>query len=198
MRQPDCKRRVGVFGGSFNPIHLAHTQIALRTLETGLIDELWLLVSPQNPLKRDANLLPDELRLRMAKAATADYPTIHVSDFEFSLPRPSYMVNTLLAMEQAYPDRAFTLIIGADNWLRFPQWYRYQDILARYPVIIYPREGYPIQESSLPSQATYLQMPLLNISATQIRQDLQAHRDTSAWLHPSVAQILKQQPLHPA
>ena len=108
----------GIYGGSFNPIHRGHVCLAKALAETEFVDEIWLLVSPQNPFKVDDCLLDDALRLRLTRMAVAHEPKVEVCDREFTLPRPSYMYNTLTALSQEHPDREFVLVIGADNWER--------------------------------------------------------------------------------
>ena len=134
-------KRIGIFGGSFNPIHLGHTALASYICEQGMVDEVWLMVSPQNPLKRDLTLLDENERLTMARLATAPYPMLKACDFEFTLPRPSYTYHTLQALRTAYPDCEFSLIIGEDNWQCFNRWYRGEDIARETPIIIYPRKA---------------------------------------------------------
>ena len=133
-------KRIGIFGGSFNPIHLGHTALAAYICEQGLVDEVWLMVSPQNPLKRDLTLLDENERLAMARLAVAPYPMLKASDFEFNLPRPSYTYHTLQALRAAYPEHEFSLIIGEDNWQCFDRWYRGEDIARETPIIVYPRD----------------------------------------------------------
>ncbi|MBR4516285.1 MAG: nicotinate-nucleotide adenylyltransferase [Bacteroidaceae bacterium] len=162
------KKRTGIYGGSFNPIHLGHVSLAKALAESSLVDEMWLLVSPQNPFKANANLLDDETRLRLARLAVSDVPGVEVCDREFFLPRPSYMFNTLTALSREHPDREFVLVIGADNWERFPDWYRSSDILATYRVIIYPRPGFVLPD--VPKGVTIADTPLLDISSTAIRR----------------------------
>ena len=162
------KKRTGIYGGSFNPIHLGHVSLAKALAESSLVDEMWLLVSPQNPFKANANLLDDETRLRLARLAVSDVPGVEVCDREFFLPRPSYMFNTLTALSREHPDREFVLVIGADNWERFPDWYRSSDILAAYRVIIYPRPGFVLPD--VPKGITIADTPLLDISSTAIRR----------------------------
>ena len=132
-------KRIGIFGGSFNPIHLGHTALAAYICEQGLVDEVWLMVSPQNPLKRDSALLDESERLAMARLAVAPYPMLRACNFEFTLPRPSYTYHTLQALRKAYPDHKFSLIIGEDNWQCFDRWYRGEDIARETPIIVYPR-----------------------------------------------------------
>lgn len=109
------KLKTGIFSGSFNPIHIGHLALANYLCEFGEVDEVWFVVSPHNPLKKPADLWPDELRLRLVQLAIGDYPYFHASDFEFHLPRPSYTIHTLDCLKKAYPDREFHLIIGSDN-----------------------------------------------------------------------------------
>lgn len=169
------RKRTGIYGGSFNPIHEGHVRLAKALADSGLVDETWLLVSPQNPFKADDRLLDDELRLHWARLAVADVPGVEVCDREFSLPRPSYMYNTLTALGKEHPDREFVLVIGADNWERFPDWYRSQDILSAYRVIIYPRPGYVLR--NIPEGVTVADTPLLDISSTEIRRRMATDPD---------------------
>ena len=162
------KRRTGIYGGSFNPIHEGHIYLAKALVERGLVDEIWLLVSPQNPFKVNAELLDDEERLRLVRLAVADVQSVEVCDREFSLPRPSYMYNTLRALSREHPDREFMLVIVADNWERFPDWYRSKDIRSAYRIIIYPRPGYKLDKE--PRKVTIADTPLLDISSTEIRR----------------------------
>ena len=139
------KLRTGIFGGSFNPIHIGHLALANYLCENGYVDELWFLVSPQNPFKQSANdLLDDQARLELARLAIKENSNLHVSDFEFTLPRPSYTYKTLRALRQTYPDREFLLVIGADNWQAFDRWAEPEEIRAHHQILVYPRTGYPL------------------------------------------------------
>ena len=193
-------KRIGIFGGSFNPIHLGHTALAAYICEQGLVDEVWLMVSPQNPLKQNRALLNEAERLAMARLATAPYPTLRACDFEFTLPRPSYTYHTLQALRTAYPECEFSLIIGEDNWQCFDRWYRGEDIARETPIIVYPRdiEGElkiisAKQESPLSSgEGGGRGLPkLLPYSSTEVRQHIAAGHDASHMLHPDVAQHIK-------
>jgi nicotinate-nucleotide adenylyltransferase len=140
-------------------------------LDKGLMDEVWFVVSPQNPLKQsNPDLLADEKRLEMARLALKNEQGMVAQDFEFHLPKPSYTWNTLQAMSAQYPDREFILIIGADNWNLFPRWYHHQDILDHYSLVIYPREGTDIDACTLPENVKLLDAQLYKVSSTQIRQ----------------------------
>lgn len=173
------KIKTGIYGGSFNPIHNGHIALARHLLHEAELDEIWFVVSPQNPFKVQQQLLADDKRLRLVRQALAPYPQLVASDFEFSLPRPSYMWHTLQGMSAQWPDRELHLIIGADNWLCFDRWYHADDIRRTYPIIIYPRQGYNITPADLPQGVRLVNTPLYNVSSTEIRADIAAGRDIS-------------------
>lgn len=183
--------KTGIFGGSFNPIHIGHLALANYLCEYSDLEEIWFLVSPHNPLKEQADLWDDNLRLELVELAIAGYPRFRASDFEFHLPRPSYTINTLDALQEAYPEREFTLIIGADNWAIFPRWYRAIEILTKHRVMVYPRLGYSINSEDLPPSVQVVDTPLLEISSTLIRQALKEGKDMRYFLHPAVYERLK-------
>ena len=160
----------GIYGGSFNPIHVGHTALAEWLVREGYVDELWLMVSPQNPLKVNAELMPEALRLRLARLAVEGLKGVRVTDFECRLPRPSYMVYTLAALRVTYPEREFVLVIGADNWQRFSQWHHADEILAHHRVIVYPRPGTELNPADLPHGVQLVDAPLFDISSTEIRE----------------------------
>lgn len=190
-------KRIGIFGGSFNPIHLGHTALAAYICELGLVDEVWLMVSPQNPLKQDLTLLDEQERLAMARLAVAPYPTLKASDFEFTLPRPSYTYHTLQALRTAYPDYAFSLIIGEDNWRCFDRWYRGEDIARETSIIVYPRDvegNLRVEGKESKVITTNCQYPpkLLPYSSTEVRECITQGRDTTPMLHPDVARYIQE------
>ena len=195
--------RIGIFGGTYNPIHLGHTALASYICNLGLVDEVWLMVSPQNPFKQDHQLLDEAIRLRLATLAVQDFPRLRASDFEFHLPRPSYTYVTLQELSRAYPDDTFSLIIGADNWDKFSGWRNADDILARYPIIVYPRETVnderlAVSDGHMPTLPSLTggvgggspiflsSAPLYPISSTAIRTAIAAGDDVSPWLDPAV------------
>lgn len=189
------KTKTGIYGGSFNPIHEGHVSLAKALADSGLVDEMWLMVSPQNPFKADAQLLDDEERLHLARLAVSDVPGVEVSDREFFLPRPSYMYSTLTTLSAEHPDREFLLVIGADNWERFPDWYRSKDILSAYRIIIYPRPGYSLQD--IPEGITVADTPLLDISSTEIRRRIAFEPDYDGeGLPPAVWEEIKAKGLY--
>lgn len=190
--------RIGIYGGSFNPIHKGHSQLAASIVEQGLVDELWLLVSPLNPLKQDAtsDIAEYEHRLKMAELATQALKGVKVSDFERHLPLPSYTITTLGELQKSYPEHEFVLVIGADNWERFPRWYHADEIIERYQILIYRRPGCEIDESSLPSSVKVVDTPLFDVSSTQIRQSVQRGRMMRKWLDERVARYIRRNGLY--
>ena len=156
--------RTGIFGGSFNPIHVGHIALAKAVLSQCRLDEVWLMVSPQNPLKQDWNLLADDLRFTLAQQALEGIEGVVASDYEFHLPKPSYTWNTLQHLSLDYSDRTFMLIIGGDNWAHFERWRHWKDILRNYDIIVYPRDNH----------IGTIDVPLLNVSSTEIRQRVKA------------------------
>lgn len=182
----ESMKKVGIFGGSFNPIHIGHLALANYLCEFSHLDEVWFMVSPQNPLKRNDKLWDDELRLELARLATEDYPKFKVCDIEFQLPRPSYTIHTLNALKEAYPGHEFTLLIGADNWKLFPHWKASDEIIAHHKVLVYPRPGYEIDENELPPSVSLVHTPLLEVSSTFIRESIEAQKDVRYFLHPKV------------
>ena len=170
--------RTGIFGGSFNPIHNGHISLALQLKERERLDEVWLMVSPQNPLKHADDLLDDEARLEMARKALEGVEGIIASDYEMHLPKPSYTLNTLQALSRDYPDREFVLMIGGDNWQLFDKWYRADDIKKNYHIVVYTRT---------PGDAGFI-----DISSTEIRQRIRQHRSIRKLVPPAVAAIIKE------
>lgn len=162
------KIRTVIFGGSFDPIHVGHLSLASEVVASGLAGEVWFLVSPQNPHKEACRLSDENVRMQMVQLAIEGNEKFKASDFEFTLPRPSYTINTLSALEKAFPDKEFVLLIGADNWEKFDRWYRHEEILARYEIIVYPREN--SLKPELPAGVTWLSAKLHDVSSTQIRE----------------------------
>lgn len=189
-------REVGLFGGSFNPVHTSHVALARQLLEAAGLDEVWFMVSPQNPLKRQADLLDDSLRLEMVREALREEPRMKACDDEFALPRPSYTWNTLQALGQRYPLCRFTLLVGGDNWAAFSRWYRYRDILDHYRVAVYPRPGSVIGEAALPASVMLVKARLMDISSTEIRRRIAAGLPVSGWLDPGVERIVRERNLY--
>ena len=186
--------RTALFGGTFNPLHNGHLTIARSVLEQCLADEVWILITPCNPWKTDQILLDDRIRYDMATEAVKDMEHVFASDYEFRLPKPSYTANTLRSISNDYPEREFILTIGADNWVKFSNWRESGYILENYRVIVYPRNGFPIE--SLTGNATLLDCPLMNISSTQIRQMVKDGVPINEKVPASVARTIKERNLY--
>ena len=180
---------IGIFSGSFNPIHNGHTQLAEYIRKQCQLDEVWLMVTPNNPLKTKSELWDENIRLELADIATKDFPFLKVSDFEFHLPRPSYTVDTLRQLNSQYPQHRFSLIIGSDNLTIFHKWKEYEYILQHYHIIVYPRQGDNIQalRKQYPQITILDNCPLLPISSTIIRQHLQAGLPIDEYVNEEVA-----------
>ena len=170
---------IGIFGGSFNPIHNGHIALAKAFLEKENLNEVWFMVSPQNPFKVNQQLLADHLRLELVRKAIADNPHFRASDYEFQLPKPSYTWNTLQHLSHDYPTHRFTLLVGGDNWAAFDRWYHAEDILSSYKIVVYPRRGQEIDKSTLPTNVSLLQTRLIDVSSTDVRQRVEQGEDIS-------------------
>lgn len=189
--------KIGIFSGSFNPIHIGHMVLANFITEFTDIDEVWFLVTPQNPFKEDTALLDEEIRFEMTKLALADYPKLKASDFEFSLSKPSYTVHTLEALCKAYPENTFALIIGADNWESFDRWRDFEGILEQYRIYVYPRLGYRISiPNKLKKNVEALNSPVIEISSTFIREGLFKGKDMHAFLPENVYKYIIEKELY--
>lgn len=185
-------QQIGIFGGTFNPPHIAHIALAQAFYEQAGLDEVWLMVSPQNPFKVNDILLDDTIRLEMLKAATMDTPWLKASDYEFALPKPSYTYHTLTHLSTDYPDATFSLLIGGDNWAAFDHWFKHEEILVRYPIYVYPRQDSMIDEASLPPSVHLLQAPQIDVSSTAIRQRVSEGKSIEGLVAPEVAKIIYQ------
>lgn len=184
--------RTGIFSGSFNPIHIGHLALANYLCEFGGVDEVWFLVSPQNPFKKQDDLWDDELRMELVRISVRRYRKFAASDFEFGLPKPSYTIRTLDALRATFPDRDFYLIIGADNWLVFDKWYEADRLLREYHLVIYPRPGYPVDLASLPPTVRFVDAPVLEISSTFIRDAMAEGHEVGCFMDPDAYAYLKE------
>lgn len=188
---------IGIFSGSFNPIHMGHVILANYIVEFTEIDEIWFLVSPQNPLKSAKELSNEQSRLEMARLALQKYAKFKVSDFEFQMPKPSYTIDTLRALREEYPEDTFSLIIGADNWNVFESWREYDKIWEEFNLKVYPRLGSRI---TIPNKLKYkveaLDSPILEISSTFIRESISEGKNISAFLPEGVYEYILEKGLY--
>jgi len=159
---------IGLFFGSFNPIHHGHLIIANHIALTTEIDEVWFVVSPQNPFKKPGALLNENHRLHLIQLAIEGEKKLRVSNIEFKLPRPSYTIDTLIYLKEKYPAYTFSIIIGSDGYQNIEKWKNAEVILNNYPILIYKRPGFEI-DHTLSDRATVVNAPLLEISSTLIR-----------------------------
>ncbi len=185
-------KKVGIYSGSFNPIHHGHVMLANYLVEFSDLDELWFVVTPQNPLKQKAELLDDNERLKMVQLAVADDPRFRVSDIEMHLPRPSYTINTLNTLSEQYPDCQFVFICGMDSLQNFKHWRDYQKILDNYELLVFPREGYDGGDLADYPSVTVLKTPILEISSTFIRQCIKEGRDVRHFVPERTFKYMKQ------
>lgn len=186
MNPPD-RLNIALFGGSFNPVHIGHMMVAQYVAQFTNINRVWMLVSPRNPLKPDLPMAPDSQRLEMVRIACGNDTEILASDFEFSLPIPSYTFNTLQMLSKAYPQFRFTLLIGADNWFVFKKWHEWEKILSNHDILIYPRPGYEVDTATLPPNVHYLsECPVCSISSTFIRNAIKSGHSVSHFLPEGV------------
>lgn len=170
MMVKKAKKKIGLYFGSFNPIHIGHMIIANAMLTHADISELWFVVSPQNPFKKNQHLLHEFDRLDLVELAIANHPEMKASDVEFHMPKPSYTVDTLTYLSEKFPDFQFRLIIGGDNLPSFHKWKNHQIILEHYGLLVYPRPGAAPSLLERHPRVQFVQAPILDISATYIRK----------------------------
>lgn len=190
------KKKIAIFSGSFNPIHIGHLALANYICESNWIDELWFMVTPHNPLKEVRDLESNTLRLDMVQLAIQGYPKFKASDFEFALPQPSYTINTLDALKEKYPEYEFYLLIGADNWDLFDKWKDSDKLISKYNLLIYPRVGHTINKENLPEHVYYIDSPVIEVSSTFIRENIEKGKDFRYFLHPNVYSFIKDKKLY--
>ena len=176
---------IGLLGGSFNPVHMGHMMLASYFTQWGYVDKVWLTLSPQNPMKNPAALLPDIRRLAMLNIATRNVPDIETCDIELSMPRPSYTINTLTTLARRYPTKKFKLIIGSDNWNIFDRWRESQRILDEFGVIVYLRPGYDVERRNVDGLEV-VDAPGINLSSTFVRDAIENGRDMNLFLPQGV------------
>jgi nicotinate-nucleotide adenylyltransferase len=175
--------KVGLYFGSFNPIHVGHLIIANHILNELDIERIWFVISPLNPFKDTQSLMNEYDRLHLVKKAIEDDPRLKASDIEFSLPKPSYTVHTLVYLKEKYPDHSFSIIMGSDGFQNLGKWKNVETIIENYSIIIYKRPGFEV-DNELNAKIIVLNAPLLQISSTHIRELIKAGKSIK-YLVPS-------------
>lgn len=183
-------KNIGLYFGTFNPIHIGHLIIAEQILSLSQLEEIWFVVSPQNPFKNKKSLLKANHRLAMVKIAIDDNPFFKACDIEFSLPQPSYTVHTLVYLQEKYPEKTFSLILGSDNLVTFDKWFNYEYILENYNIYVYPRPS--SQESPFDKHKSIkkINAPLIEISSSYIRNAIKNNISINYMLHPKVMKYI--------
>lgn len=179
-------KKIGLYFGTFNPIHIGHLILANHFAETTDLDEVWLVVTPQNPMKRKDSILDNHHRLELVYKATYDYPKLRPSDIEFGLPMPNYTINSLTHIEEKHPDKQFVLLMGEDNLVSFPKWKNYELILDRYELYVYPRKTdrtipKPFQNNP---KINLIDAPQIELSSSAIRKAIKANQNIRPLLPP--------------
>jgi nicotinate-nucleotide adenylyltransferase len=182
---------IGLFFGSFNPIHVGHMIVANCMSENADLDKVWFVVSPQNPLKPSKGLLHEFDRYDLVKAAIADNYKLEVSDVEFHLPKPSYTIHTLAHLHEKHPNSKFRLILGEDNLANFTQWKNYEQILEQFGLYVYPRPQVAPSALRKHPHVTLVEAPLLDISATYIRQCIRNNKSIRYLVPEAVEEMIR-------
>jgi nicotinate-nucleotide adenylyltransferase len=188
--------KIGLLFGSFNPIHIGHLIIANYMANYTALDKVWLVVSPQNPLKKYGDLINTYDRLEMAKLATDNSTHIEVSDVELKLPQPSYTIDTLAFLKEKYPQHEFALIMGSDNLVTLHKWKNYRLILRDHQVFVYPRPGYENAELASHPSVTITMTPLMELSATFIRKSLAEKKNIQYFVPDAVLKFIESKSLY--
>lgn len=188
--------KIGLFFGSFNPIHIGHLIIANTMVNSTDLKQIWFVVSPQNPFKQSKNLAHEFDRLDMVEAAVHDNYDLKVNNIEFSMPKPSYTVDTLAFLTDKYPQHQFILIIGEDNLASFPKWKNHEVILQHYGLLVYPRPNAKKSDLVAHENVQFVKAPLLDVSATFIRESVKNKRSVKYIVPEAVEEIIKARKLY--
>jgi nicotinate-nucleotide adenylyltransferase len=187
----NTNQKIGLFFGSFNPIHIGHMIIANIMAENTDLNKVWFVVSPQNPFKPSKGLLHEFDRYDMVKAAIADHYKLEVSDVEFNLPKPSYTIHTLAYLTEKFPGKEFKVIIGEDNLENFAKWKNHEQILEQFGLYVYPRPHVTNSDLKRHAHVKMIEAPLLDISATYIRNCIKSNRSIRYLVPESVEQLIR-------
>ncbi len=182
-QKPKVEKKIGLYFGSFNPVHIGHLAIANYLVEYTNIDQLWFVVSPQNPHKNKTNLLPDYHRIALIDRAIEYDNRLRTSNIEFDLPKPSYTINTLAYLNEKFPNYHFSILMGSDNLENFHKWKNYETIIENYGIIVYPRPGFDRSKAKITKNITIAEgVPLMEISSSFIRNAIREGKDVRYFL----------------
>lgn len=184
--------KIGLYFGSFNPVHHGHLIIASHIINAEIVDEVWLVVSPQNPFKNSAVLLNENHRFHLVQMALEGAPRLRASNIEFKLPKPSYTVNTLAYLAEKYTHHSFTIILGSDGFQNINKWHNAGVILKNYPILVYNRPGFPVTKT-FDAKVNVLEAPLLQISSTHIRKLIRENKSIKYLVPDIVAEEITRQ-----
>jgi len=184
--------KIGLYFGSFNPIHIGHLIIANQLVENSDLDQIWFVVTPHNPFKKKASLLDNYQRLEMVHLATKDYDKLQPCDIEFNLPQPNYTLNTLVHLKEKHPKHDFSIIMGEDNLKSFHKWKNYEVILEDYHVYVYPRISEGVVETQFTNhpKITRVEAPIIELSSTMVRQGIKAGKNVKPLLSTAVWKLI--------
>lgn len=184
--------KVGLFFGSFNPIHVGHLVIANYIKENSDLDRIWFVVTPQNPLKKKSSLLEDYHRLELVNRAIEGYDDFEASSIEFNLPKPSFTIDTLVYLKEKYPSYDFQIIMGSDNLKNFHKWKNFEILLRDYEIIVYPRPTYDVANFKYEGRITVVDAPLMEISSSLVREMFAERKNPYFFLAPSVYKYIEE------
>jgi nicotinate-nucleotide adenylyltransferase len=193
---PKERKHIGLFFGSFNPVHVGHLSLANYIIENTLLNEIWFVVSPQNPFKESRHLIDPAHRVNMLELSIQGYSAFKVCDIELKLSTPSYSYKTLQELERLYPSDNFTIIMGSDNLLTLDRWKNIEEILARYQIMVYPRPGYKMDKNQYLKQVVTVNAPVFDIDSTTIREGLKKGKDYRFLIPGQAYQYIKEKKLY--
>ena len=184
--------KIGLYFGSFNPVHNGHLSIANYFIEFTDLDKIWFVVSPQNPFKNKSSLLNEYHRLELINLAIDDFPNFHASNIEFNLPKPSYTIDTLIYLREKYLEKEFVLIMGGDNLVSIHKWKNYKQIVDSTELYIYPRPNFDSERYNKLYNITIVNAPLMEISSSFIRKSIKENKDVRFFLHKKTSDYIKE------
>jgi len=182
--------KIGLFFGSFNPIHIGHLIVANTVLDLTGIEQVWFVISPQNPFKKKAGLLDELKRLVLVEQAIADNEHLLVSTVEFDMPKPSYTIDTLKVMDEKYPSDDFSIVMGEDNLMSLHKWKEFDNLINNYSIIVYPRLGYETDQYDENKRVHKVDVPIIGLSSTIIREKIKEGKSIQYLVHDKVYSYL--------